>query len=152
MRFSFQCVAVLGLLNWVAACGSDPNSGAPCPEVNGEFGPSHCAYVEGRIVRAGVPVPGAGIRVEQSVPVVTDAYASDLVGTDAAGRFGLVVFRLNPSQPPTVPDTVRVQVKLYASEAAAGPGMPADDSLLVLMTFAPMGTPVDTTEAELALP
>jgi hypothetical protein len=80
------------------------------------------------------------------------AYASDATATDALGRFTLLVFRLNEFRTPAVPDTATVYVKLYPNEAAAGLGTPTDDSVAVLMTFAPMGTPVDTTEVELTLP
>jgi hypothetical protein len=76
MGSRLQLVAGLGLLTWVAACGSDPSSGAPCPGGNGEFGPSHCAYVEGRITRAGVPVAAAGIRVEGNLGPTRPGYKS----------------------------------------------------------------------------
>lgn len=150
----FRLIAVTSSLFWVAGCGTDPNSGAPCPDVNGEFGPTHCAYVEGRVTRAGVPVAGAGIRVDEYLSNVGYEYVSSPTGVDANGRFGLVVFRMNQLQPQSGgPDTARILVKLYASETAAQPGAAAaDDSLLVLMTFAPMGTPVDTTAADLTLP
>jgi len=62
------------------------------------------------------------------------------------------VLRLNEFQSPPVPDTARVYVKLYPSPSAASPGAEPEDSFLVLMTFAPMGTLVDTTEAELTRP
>jgi hypothetical protein len=78
-------------------------------------------------------------------------YISDAAATDALGRFSLLVFRMNQFQPQVL-DTARVYVKLYASVAAARSRGPADDSLSVLMRFAPMGTRVDTTEAELTLP
>jgi hypothetical protein len=45
-----------------------------------------------------------------------------------------------------------VYVKLYTSPPPAVLNPPTDDSVAVLMTFAPMGTPVDTTEVELTLP
>jgi hypothetical protein len=110
MASRFPVVAVLGSLAWVAACG-DPNSEAPCPEAEGEFPPTHCAFVQGRLTAAGVPIAGAGLLVDDLVPPVG-----------------------------------------YASVAAASARGPADDSLSVLMRFAPMGTLVDTTEAELTLP
>jgi hypothetical protein len=87
------------------------------------------------------------------VPPVGYAYVSDAAATDARGRFDLVVYRLNQFQSPTSePDTARVVVKLFASREAAKPGAIPDDSVSVLMTFAPMGVPVDTTRAELSLP
>jgi hypothetical protein len=80
------------------------------------------------------------------------AYASNAASTDAMGRFGLIVFRENQFQPPATPDTATVYIKLYESAAAARPGAATDDSLAVLMKFAPMGTIVDTTYVELTLP
>ena len=150
MASLFPLVAVAGSLGWVAACG-DPNSEAPCPEARGEFPPTHCAFVQGRLTAAGVPVAGAGLIVADFVPPVGYAYISDAAATDALGRFGLLVFRANQFQPEVL-DTASVYVKRYASLALARARGPADDSLLVLMRFAPMGTPVDTTEAELTLP
>jgi hypothetical protein len=142
-------------LIWITACGgsSEPAQATPCPEANGEFPPTHCAYVQGRLTGAGVPLTGVGLRVDDYRPPFGYAYVSDAAGTDAHGRFELVVFRLNQFRPPTIePDTAHVFVKLYATPAAAKPGAPAQDSISVLMTFAPMGVAVDTTEAELILP
>jgi hypothetical protein len=90
--------------------------------------------------------------VDEYVVQISYAYSSTSTATDAAGRFSLLVFRVNQFAPATVPDTARVLVKLYDNQARAQPGAAADDSLPVLMTFAPMGTPVDTTSAELSLP
>jgi hypothetical protein len=142
-------VAVFAL---VTACSSEPSSSAPCPEPTGEFPPTHCAYVAGRLTAAGVPLPGAGLRVDEFVPPVGYAYASNAASTDAEGHFSLLVLRLNEFRDPSVPDTATVYVKVYSSGAAAGPGAATNDSLPVLMTFAPMGTPVDTTEVDLQLP
>ena len=139
------------ILALAAACGG-PNSEAPCPEPQGEFPPTHCAYVEGRLTAAGAPIAGAGLRVDDFVPPVGYAYSSDAAATDALGRFSLLVARLNEFRPPSVPDTATVYVKLYPSLAAATPGAATDDSLPVLMTFAPMGTAVDTSEVESTLP
>jgi hypothetical protein len=139
----------------ITACGSgnDPAQATPCPDPNGEFPPTHCAYVQGRLTTAGVPVTGIGLRVDDYRPPFGYAYVSDAAATDAQGRFELVVFRLNQFQPPTTePDTAHVIVKLYPTSAAARPGASAQDSTSVLMTFAPMGVPVDTTRAELSLP
>jgi hypothetical protein len=136
----------------MAGCGSEPSSGVPCPQASGEFPPTHCAFVTGRLTAAGAPVARAGLRVDDFVPPVGYAYASDAAATDAQGRFDLLVFRLNEFRPPSVPDTATVYVKVYPNSAAARPGAAATDSLPVLMTFAPMGTMVDTTEVELALP
>jgi hypothetical protein len=150
MASRFPVVAVLGSLTWVAACG-DPNSEAPCPEAMGEFPSTHCAFVQGRLTAAGVPIAGAGLLVDDFVPPVGYAYISDAAATDALGRFSLLVFRVNHIQPEVL-DTARVYVKRYASVAAARARGPADDSLSVLMRFAPMGTLVDTTEVELTVP
>ena len=152
MSCRFGLGVPLCILAFGAACGAEANSGAPCPEPSGEFPPTHCAYLEGRLTAADAPVVGAGLRVDDFVPPVGYAHASDATATDALGRFTLIVARLNQIHPPTVPDTETVYVKLYPSAAAAGPGTPTDDSVAVLMTFAPMGTPVDTTEVELTLP
>jgi hypothetical protein len=43
-------------LTGVAGCNGDPIPGAPCPEVGGEFPPTACAYVEGRLSAAGTPL------------------------------------------------------------------------------------------------
>jgi hypothetical protein len=152
MAQGFSLAVLLGILAATTGCGSESNSGAPCPEPSGEFPPSHCAYVQGRLTSAGAPISGAGLRVDDFVPLVGYAYSSNAAATDAIGGFTLLVFRVNEFEPPAVPDTATVYVKLYATAAAATPGAPTDDSLAVLMTFAPMGTPVDTTEVELTLP
>ena len=95
---------------------------------------------------------GAGLRVDDFVAPVGYAYVSDGAASDAQGRFTLLVLRLNEFRPPTVPDTATVYVKVYSSQSVAEPGAAATDSVAVLMSFAPMGTVVDTTEAELTLP
>jgi len=152
MSYIFRLGVALGVVALAAACGG-PNSEAPCAEPRGEFPPTHCAYVEGRLTAAGAPVAGAGLRVADLVPPVGYAYLSDAAATDALGRFTLLVLRLNEFQTPAVPDTATVYVKIYPSAAAAAPvGAATDDSLAALMTFAPMGTPVDTTQVELTLP
>ena len=152
MAHIFRLTTLVGMLATAAGCGSEANSDAPCPEPSGEFPPSHCAYVQGRLTSAGAPVAGAGLRVDEFVPPVGYAYASNAAATDALGRFTLLVLRLTEFEPPAVPDTATVYIKVYATAAAAEPGAATEDSLAVLMTFAPMGTPVDTTEVELALP
>jgi hypothetical protein len=96
-------------------------------------------------------VGGALLRVDELVLPSGYAYASNPTTTDATGRFGLLVFRINQFELLSAPDTTRVLLKLYASEAAAEPGATANDSVLVLMTFAPMGTSVDTTDVEMTL-
>jgi hypothetical protein len=152
MTCLFRLGLRLGAVALAAACGGEPNSETPCPDPSGEFPPTHCAYVQGRLTAAGAPIAGAGLRVDAFVPTVGYAYSSSAATTDALGRFRLLVFRLNEFQPPAVPDTATVYVKLYPSVGAAQPGAATDDSLPVLMTFAPMGTAVDTSEAELTLP
>jgi hypothetical protein len=142
----------LAFLTSVAGCSSGPSSGVPCPEASGEFPPTGCAYVEGRLSAAGTPVAGAGLRVDVVVPPVGYAYVSDAAATDAMGRFSLLVLRINDFQAPVVPDTATVHVKLYATAADALPGAPPTDSVSLLMRFAPMGTIVDTTHAELTFP
>jgi hypothetical protein len=149
MGYYFGSAIVLGAAAWMAAC--EPNSGAPCPEVKGEFPPTHCAYVLGRLTSAGAPMAGAGLRAGLFVPSYGYQYVSDAVATDAQGRFRLVVFRMEAFQPPTVPDTVTLYIKVYSGVSIQQHPMPID-SLPVLMTFAPMGTVVDTTVAELTLP
>jgi hypothetical protein len=108
--------------------------------------------VQGRLTSAGAPLVGAGVQVDEFVRPVGYAYASEAAGTDALGRFSLLVLRINEIEPPAVPDTATVYVRIYPTVAAARPGAATDDSVAVLMTFAPMGTPVDTTEVDLALP
>lgn len=149
---SHLTATIVGFLTILVACNGGPSSQAPCPEGSGEFPPTACAYVEGRLTAAGAPITGAGLRVDVFVPPMGYAYSSNAASTGAMGRFGLIVFRQNQFQPPTTPDTASVYIKLYESAAAARPGAATDDSLAVLMTFAPMGTIVDTTYVELTLP
>jgi len=144
--------ALVTIVTLLAACGSEPSSRAPCPEPSGEFPPTHCAFVTGRLTAAGTPVAGGGVRVDDFVAPVGYAYSSNAAATDAQGHFSLLVFRINEFRPPSVPDTATVYVKVYPSAAAATPGAATTDTVAVVMTFAPMGTVVDTTEAELALP
>jgi hypothetical protein len=150
VSYRTQIRSLLGVVA-LTACGAGPNSEGPCPEAAGEFPPSHCAYVTGRLTAGGVPVAGAGFRVADFVPPVGFAYLSDDATSDAQGRFSFLVFRLNEFRTPAVPDTATLYVKVYPSPPDF-PGPPTDDSVAVLMTFAPMGTPVDTTEVELTLP
>ena len=70
---------------------------------------------------------------------------------DAQGRFSLLVYRMNEFRTPSVPDTATVYVKV-ADGPLGGPRALTGDSLAVLMTFALMGTPVDTTDVEVTLP
>jgi hypothetical protein len=149
MVYRFQlAITAVALLT---ACGGEPNPAAPCPEPTGEFPPTACAYLEGRLTAGGVPITGAGLRVDEFVPTVGYAYASGPAGTDALGRFGLLVLRINEFEPPAVPDTATIFVKIYPTEAGAVEGVPPEDSVAVLMSFAPMGTVVDTTRVELTL-
>jgi hypothetical protein len=107
--------------------------------------------VEGRLTAGGVPIAGAGLRVAEFVPPVGYAYASGPTPTDVLGRFGLLVLRINEFEPPAVPDTATIYVKVYPTEAGAAEGAAPEDSVAVLMSFAPMGTVVDTTRVELTL-
>ena len=95
---------------------------------------------------------GAGLRVDDFVAPVGYAYTSNAASTDRDGRFSLLVLRLNEFRAPTVPDTATVYVKVYSGVSAAQPGAPTTDSVAVVMSFAPMGTVVDTTEAALTMP
>jgi hypothetical protein len=151
-RFEFRCYFSASLLTLLTACGSDPNPAAPCPEPAGEFPPTACAYVQGRLTAAGAPIAGAGLRVDDFVPNIGYRYSSGAAATDALGRFNLLVLRINEFEPPAVPDTATVYVKVYATQSGAVQGTAPDDSVAVLMNFAPMGTVVDTTAAELTLP
>jgi hypothetical protein len=149
LRFLFVSCWLL----WISSCGDDSDAAAPCPEPNGEFPPTHCAYIQGRLTVSGVPASGVGLRVDESLPSLGYAYTSEAATTDSFGRFDLVVFRVNQFVGPSAnPDTARVFVKIFPDSAAARPGASADDSVSVLLTFAPMGAVVDTTRAELSLP
>jgi hypothetical protein len=142
--------ALLGIAA-LTACGG-PNPEAPCEEPAGEFPPTHCAYVTGRLSVAGTALTGAGVLVSDVVEPVGYAYLSAGVATaDAQGRFSLLVYRMNEFRTPAVPDTATVYLKV-ADGPAGGPRVLTGDSVAVVMTFAPMGTPVDTTEVDLALP
>ena len=151
MSYRFRLRVLLGTLV-LTACSGAPNSEAPCGEPVGEFPPTHCAYVTGRLTAEGVPLAGAGLRVANVVEPVGYEYLSNDATADAVGRFSLLVYRLNEFRTPSVPDTATVYVKLYPGPPPASPLAPTDDSVGVLMTFAPMGTPVDTTQVELTLP
>jgi|tagenome__1003787_1003787.scaffolds.fasta_scaffold19551468_1 hypothetical protein len=151
MRPAARLIGVtIALAASVAGCG-EPNSGAPCPPVHGEFPPVGCAYVRGRLTAGGAPMAGAGVRANLFVNPYGYQYVSDAVATDAQGRFQLVVLRMDSFEPPAVPDTVTLYIKVYSDLSSEQQGVPLD-SVPVLMTFAPMGTVVDTTVAELALP
>lgn len=108
--------------------------------------------MQGRLTAGGAPIAGAGLRVVDFVPPVGYAYTSNAAATDALGRFSLLVLRINQFEPPAVPDTATVYVKVYPTESDAVQGTAPGDSVAVLMNFAPMGTVVDTTAAELTLP
>ena len=151
MSYLFRLRVLLGTIV-LSACSGGPNSGEPCPEPAGEFPPSHCAYVTGRVTAAGVPLAGAALLVAEFVEPVGFAYFSNAATVDAQGRFSLLVYRMNEFRTPSVPDTATVYVKVYPDGPPPTHGTPTTDSLAVLMTFASMGTPVDTTEVELTLP
>ena len=152
MACSFRTTVSAGLVACATGCGSEPSSTARCPEVGGEFPPTACAFVSGRLTAQGAPIPGAGLRVDEFHPTIGYAYSSGAAATDASGHFELLVFRINEFRPPFRPDTATVYVNLYANEGAATPGASPQDSFPVQMAFAPLGTPVDTTEAELTMP
>lgn len=137
------------------ACGNGagPELEAPCPAPQGEFPPTDCAYVEGRLsLSGGSPAAGRGVRVDSFVRSFGYAYVSDAVAADGEGRFQLLVFRINRFEAPTVPDVATISVRLYSDAAAARPGAPPEASTAVPMSFAPMGAVVDTTRVEIVAP
>jgi hypothetical protein len=139
---------LVATVTFLAGCGSEPSPGAPCPEPSGEFPPSHCAVLTAHLMAGGTPLGGVHVRVDDLRPPVGYAYVSaGAASTDAEGRFSLLVFRMNEFRAPTVPDTATVYVMVYEM----WPTTVVTDSLPVVMSFAPMGTLVDTTEAELTL-
>lgn len=121
---------------------------SPCPSGAGEFPPTDCAIIDGRAVDGqGRAVSRLGLRVD-SIGASGYAYASDAVVTDSEGRFVLTVLRINRFQPPTTPDTATVDVKAYTN-TSPNPGDSPVSRAPVRMRFAPLGRPVERTQATL---
>jgi hypothetical protein len=68
---SHLTATIVGSLTILVACNGGPSSQAPCPEGSGEFPPTACAYVEGRLTAAGAPITGAGSVLMTFAPMGT---------------------------------------------------------------------------------
>ena len=151
MRPLVLLAAALGL----AACAgaADPFERDECPPPAGEFPPTDCALVEGRVLNAlRAPAAGIGVRVDSALLGTGYAYTSAAgVTTDNQGRFQLTVLRVNRFQPPATPDTATVEIKLYQRQNPP-PGSTPFAAVAVRMSFAPLGDPVEPTAAELSVP
>jgi hypothetical protein len=148
-------VAVLAALGVAACAGAHPvDSFDPpaCPSLGGEFPPTDCALVEGRLLSAqGAALAGVGVRVDSMFHPIGYAYVSDGTTTDGQGGFRLTVMRVNRFQPPATPDTATVEIKLYR-RTAPPPGATPFAAAAVRMRFAPLGAPVEPTSAVLTIP
>lgn len=123
-----------------------------CPALGGEFQPTDCALVQGRLLNAqGAPLAGVGVRVDSVVRPVAYAYTSPGETTDGQGNFQLTVLRINRLQPLATPDTATVEIKLYHVPDPA-PTSDAFAAVAVRMRFAPLGEPVELTNTVLTLP
>ena len=151
-----RAVILLAATLAAAACAraADPFDRSECPPPQGEFPPTDCALVEGRLLNPqGSPLAGIGVRVDSVRFGIGYAYTSGGVTTDGNGRFELIVLRVNRFEPPTTPDTATVAIRLYP-QPAPPPGATPFGAVAVRMAFAPLGDPVEPTSAVLtaALP
>jgi hypothetical protein len=119
-----------------------------CPSGQGEFPATDCAIGLGRAQdSAGSALVGLTIRVDSFVASVGYAYASGTAVTAADGRFELTVLRVNRLTPPATPDTVRIGLKAYRTPNPV-PGQAPLDQAYALLRFAPMGTRVPKSVAD----
>jgi hypothetical protein len=148
-----RAVILLAALLGTAACAeaADPFERSECPPPQGEFPPTDCALVQGRLVNSqGTPLAGVGVRVDSVLSPIGYAYTSGGVTTDSRGDFELIVLRVNRFEPPTTPDTATVAIKLY-QRPSPPPGEAFFAAVPVRMTFAPLGDPVERTNAVLTI-
>jgi hypothetical protein len=143
-RVLFGHVATLGIL---AACGRDPVSGGDsraCRQTY-EFGNSGCFEVEGQVVNvAGQGL--AGIYVGPRYLSMRDYFNTSYATTDTGGRFRLRLMRFGARPTGLQSDTLSVYITAFDARTA-GVGVPATsrDSVLAVVTVAPVGTaPVPT--------
>jgi hypothetical protein len=148
-----RVVVLLAAVITAAACGSaaDPFGERACPEPSGEFPPTDCALVQGRVLSPqGAPLAGVGVRVDSMFRPIGYAYVSGGVTTDSRGGFRLTVMRVDRFKPPATPDTATVEIKLYR-RTAPPPGATPFAAVAVRMRFAPLGAPVEPTDANLTI-
>ena len=115
-----------------------------CPiRPENEFGPSHCAVIQGIARdRDGKALSGVVVRVDSVICCILFVYSSPNAVTRSDGSFDLEVarsFRLRT--PPTVPDTVTMNLLLYRDPQPAALD-PPDARAPVLLWFAEVGKPV----------
>jgi hypothetical protein len=146
-----RAVILLAAVLAATACtgASDPFDRSECPPGEGEFPPTDCALVKGRLLNPqGSPLAGVGVRVDSARFGLGYAYASNGVTTNGNGDFKLVVMRVIRFGPPPSPDTATVAIKLY-QQPAPSVGATPFAAVPVRMTFAPLGDPVEPTSAVL---
>ena len=111
-----------------------------CPiRPENEFGPSHCAMIQGIARdREGRVLSGVVIRADSVICCLLVVYASSNATTRADGSFGLEVARRAGLTPPTVPDTVTMNLLLYRDPQPAALD-PPDARTPALLWFAEVG-------------
>jgi hypothetical protein len=151
MRPAAVLAAVLGAAACAGAHPVDSFDPPACPSLGGEFRPTDCALVQGRLLNVqGAPLPGVGVRVDSVLRPIGYAYTSPAETTDSQGNFYLTVLRINRFEPPTTPDTATVEIKLYHVPDPTPVSEPFA-AVAVRMSFAPLGEPVEPTSAVLTL-
>ena len=151
MRRLVLLAAALGAAACAGAHPTDAFDPPVCPALGGEFPPTDCALVQGRLLSAqGAPLAGVGVRVDSVLRPIGYAYTSPGVTTDSQGNFQLTVLRINRFEPPATPDTATVEIKLYYAQDPT----PVSESFAaraVRMSFAPLGEPVELTNVVLTI-
>ena len=141
----------LGLL--VAACSNpfaqDDESDA-CPQTY-EFGNLGCAEVRGQVLGS-EDAPLSGVSVGPIYPEeLAGSYDTYFVFTDESGRFSFRIHRYARGGPPITPDTFSIYVRAAVRPRAVNVPGPAIDSVLTVLTLAPVGETPEPTTVEIRL-
>lgn len=146
---------LLALILLMAGCRNAAENGDPrvCQQTY-EFGNTGCFEVAGQVVGArGQALSGISVGLR---PILGPnmAFTSNYQMTDAMGQFRIRLSRMLGRPPLDVrPDTVSVVV-VATDPTSAGVGVPAHvvDSVLTLVTVAPVGAIPVTAEVRIFLP
>ena len=140
-----RAAAALALAMALGGCGGADDIMPPLEESRctlppgTEFGPSHCAIVQGVARdRNGNVLRGVAVRVDSVICCLLFVYSSNSGVTRTDGSFDFVVGRTARLTPPTVPDTVTLNLLLYRDPKAAALD-PPDARAPALLWFAEMG-------------
>lgn len=147
-------VAPIALLLGCSALGLDGADLSRCPPPGGEFPPTACARIQGRLFGpSGEDMFRYRVRVGSSDPVTGTSFVSDVVTPDDGGRFALVAYQVDPLGPRVPPrDSVPIDLLVYLGERPIREGLPPIHSQPLVARFALLGAPVQTVVVDVRLP